>query len=384
MHRNALAALAATHPELEIWFDSSPLIFEAWRAEVIARRAGTSSEARCREQLDGVWDVLVGCTTNPPLTAQAVDYAPDTWARRLREMVGGGSIAPAEAMWRLYEAVVREGAERFLPTYEGSGRKLGYLSGQVDPRELENTAAMVAQGIALHALSPNVMVKMPGVKEGIYGIALLTALGIPTNATLVFTISQILTVAEAVRLGLRLARDASVDLSGWRSVCTVMLGRFEDHPAFDASARSVGVELTPELRRWSGPAIFNKAVSLYTERAYESKMLAASMRMGPEVDGKVRIWHLEKICAQPVVLTIFPNIIEGWLEHYDGEELPSAPATPPDDVLDALLRIPYFREAYSEGADPAMFKTHPAVVATAESFAEATQGLEDWVRQQLR
>ena len=383
MATNPLAALAATHPELEVWFDSSPLILDAWKSEVIAAHEGRTDADRCRERLEGVEEVLVGCTTNPPLTAQAVEYDPSRWAARLREMTGGQASDPAEAMWKLYESVVREGAERFRGIYENSGKALGYLSGQVDPRELKSTAAMVSMGIGLHAMSPNVMIKMPGVKEGIHGITLLTALGIPTNATLVFTISQIVAVAEAVKTGLALARQAGGDLSGWRSVCTMMLGRFEDHPAFDESARSVGVELTDELRRWSGPAIFNKAVALYAERGYESKMLAASMRVGPVVDGRVRIWHLEKICAQPVVLTIFPNIIESWLEEYDGEELPTQPAAVPKEVLDTLLRVPYFRAGYEEGEDPETFRDHPAVVATAESFAESTNGLEAWVKQQL-
>ncbi len=383
MAPNPLAALAATHPELEVWFDSSPLILDAWRSGVIAAHEGRPDADRCRERLEGVEGVLVGCTTNPPLTAQAVEYDPSRWADRLRDLTGGKATDPSEAMWKLYELVVREGAERFRTVYESSGKVLGYLSGQVDPRELESTAAMVSMGIGLHAMSPNVMIKMPGVKEGIYGITLLTALGIPTNATLVFTISQIVAVAEAVKTGLALARQAGVDLSGWRSVCTMMLGRFEDHPAFDESARSVGVELTDVLRRWSGPAIFNKAVALYAERGYESKMLAASMRVGPVVDGRIRIWHLEKICAQPVVLTIFPNIIEPWLEEYDGEELPTQPAAVPEEVLDALLRVPYFREGYEEGQDPETFRDHPAVVATAESFAESTNGLEAWVKQQL-
>lgn len=379
---NPLAALAATHPDLEVWFDSSPLILDAWKAQVAAQREGDPDAARCRERLDGVEEVLVGCTTNPPLTAQAVEYDPDTWARRLGE-IAGGAASPREAMWKLYERVVREGADRFRGLYDGSSKSLGYLSGQVDPRELEDTAAMVAMGIGLNAMAPNVMVKMPGVKEGIHGITLLTALGIPTNATLVFTVSQTLAVAEAVKAGLFLARQAGVDLSGWRSVCTVMLGRFEDHPAFDESARSAGVELTDELRRWSGPAIFNRAVSLYAERGYESKMLAASMRMGPVVDGRVRVWHLEKICAQPVVLTIFPNIIEGWLDHYDGEAMPTEPAVVPGEVLETLLQIPYFREGFEEGQDPAGFRSHPAVVATSESFIESTNGLEAWVGQHL-
>jgi len=381
MLSNPLAALAATHPDLEVWFDSSPLILDAWKAEVLARAAGTAAEGRCKERLDGVWDTLVGCTTNPPLTAQAVEYDPEAWGLKVDELARNApGASDGEIMWRLYTDVVRAGAERFMPIFEASRKKLGYLSGQVDPRVLYDTGQMVSQAVELHAVRPNVMVKMPGVREGILGITLLTALGIPTNATLVFTTSQILAVAEAVKTGLEIARRNEVDLSGWRSVCTMMLGRFEDHPGFDESAAAVGVTVDQELRRWAGIAIFNQAVRLFAERGYESKMLAASMRIGPVLDGKTRVWHLEKISGQPIVLTIFPNVIEAWLAHYDGEELPTGPAHVPAEALDTLLRVPYFREGYEEGQSPVSFASHPAVVATATSFAEATDGLQTWVR----
>jgi len=384
MAENPLAALAATHPDLEVWFDSSPLILASWKAEVLAKVAATAAEARCEERLDGVWDTLVGCTTNPPLTAQVVEYDPKAWGLQVDELIRKApGASDAEVMWQLYTGVVRAGAERFLPVFESSMKRLGYLSGQVDPRILDDTGKMVAQAVALHAVSPNVMVKMPGVREGILGITLLTALGIPTNATLVFTTSQILAVAEAVRAGLEIARCNEVDLSGWRSVCTMMLGRFEDNPAFDESAASVGVAIDQELRRWAGIAIFNQAVRLYASRGYESKMLAASMRVGPVSDGRTRVWHLEKICGQPIVMTIFPSVIEAWLEHYDGEELPIGPARVPSEALDTLTRVPYFREGYEEGQPAGGFADHPAVLATGASFAEATDGLQAWVRDRM-
>lgn len=383
MADNPLAALAATHPELEVWFDSSPLIYDSWKAEVLSRRGGSAND-RWTRHLEGVWDVLVGCTTNPPLTLQAVEREPDAWAARVDAMIGGaGTVRDLDIFWTLYREVVRSGAELFKGVFERSGMRLGYISGQVDPRVLDNTAKMVAQGIALNAMSPNIMVKMPGVREGILGITLLTALGIPTNATLVFTLSQIVAVAEAVKTGVALARTNAVDLSAWRSVCTMMLGRFEDHPDLDRSAASVGVVVDDAMRRWAGVAIFNKAVRLYRERGYESKMLAASMRVGPEVNGKMRVWHLEKLAGQPVVLTIFPNIIESWIEHYDGETIPTSPEMPPPETLDTLLRIPYFREAYEEGQEPETFRNHGAVIATAESFSEATDQLQSWVRSRI-
>ncbi len=377
---NPLSAAAATHPDLEMWWDSSPLIHDAWKAEVLARVSGTPAEARWKERVGGVWDAIVGCTTNPPLTLQVVERDPKPWAARTDALIAERGRDDFDVFWTLYREVVKAGADAFAAIFEKSGKKLGYISGQVDPRIAYDTGKMVAQGIALNAMAPNIMIKMPGTREGILGVCLLTALGIPTNATLVFTMSQILAVAEAVKTGLALARANDVDLSAWRSVCTMMLGRYEDAPAFDESAASVGLTVDPASRRWAGVAIFNKAVKVLAERGYETKLLGASMRIGPEVEGRTRIWHIEKLLGQPVVLTVFPNVIEAWLEHYDGEEMPKAPCMPPDDTLETLLRIPYFREGYGEDQPAASFRDHPAVVATGNSFVESTDALQKWVR----
>ncbi len=383
MVRNPLAAAAATHPDLEIWWDSSPLIFDSWRAQVAADASGKPGEARCRERLEGVWDAIVGCTTNPPLTLGVVEADPAGWGVRTDEIIARGARDAHDAFWTLYRTVVHEGSERFRGLFDASGGKLGFLSGQVDPRLLTETAEMVSQGITLHAMNPNIMIKMPGTREGIYGICLLTALGISTNATLVFTMSQILAVAEAVRTGVQLARAAGVDLSAWRSVCTMMLGRYEDCAAFDESAAGAGVTITPELRRWAGVAIFNQAAKRLAEGGYATKLLGASMRVGPTVEGKTRIWHIEKLLGQPVVLTIFPNIVEAWLEHYDGEEMPTAPGWPSQPELETLLRVPYFRVGFEGGEDPSTFASHPAVVVTGEAFIESTRKLENWVRDRM-
>ena len=37
-----------------------------------------------------------------------------------------------------------------------------------------------------------------------------------------------------------------------------MIGRFEERPEFEESAEEAGIELTEELKRWSGIAIAKK------------------------------------------------------------------------------------------------------------------------------
>ena len=54
---------------------------------------------------------------------------------------------------------------------------------------------MLAQALEIHAVNPNVMVKVPGTAEGYEIIEELTSRGIATNNTLTFVLSQLLGVA---------------------------------------------------------------------------------------------------------------------------------------------------------------------------------------------
>jgi transaldolase len=87
---------------------------------------------------------------------------------------------------------------------------------------------MLRQAYDLAALSPNVMVKVPGTREGTPVLRELTRRGIATNCTLAYTVPQFVAVAEQVQAGLREARTNDVDLTGWRSVVTHMSARWED------------------------------------------------------------------------------------------------------------------------------------------------------------
>lgn len=387
---SAVERLAATGSE--IWWDSSPLIFAAWLEEMVAKAPAAQKDS-LRAQLsrmyrfdDPAQSVMRGVTTNPPLSGAVVKGDQAGWDRWTEKTIKENpGITTRQLFWMMYKEVVRLGAAMFQPVFEATGYKEGYLSGQVDPRILTDTDAMVEQGIELNTMARNVMIKMPGTKEGIEGIRRLTARGIPTNATLTFTVGQLIGVAEAVKAGLKEARANNVDLSQWRSVVTMMLGRFEDAKAFRQQAEERGIELSETDLRWAGIAVFKKIYRTFRERGYESKELAASMRLGPTVDGKFSIWHVEKLAGADAVLTIFPNIYEAWINTYaDRPVEKQIDDDVPAAVLERLLKVPYFREAYDEfGIAPEEFIHQPAVVETATAFNAATDELEAYAAKRI-
>ena len=381
-----------THPGLEVWWDSSPLIYPSW-AEGFLKKTSSDRAAELREQLKRLYDpdhperaLFRGVTTNPPLSLNVIKTRESYVAQIVDRLIEKNPCMDKEALfWVTYKEIVRRGAEMYLGVFEQSRYRYGYLSGQVDPRNLTNKEKMISQALELVSLSPNVMIKVPGSKEGYEVIKVLTSKGISTNNTLTFVLPQLMACAKAVKEGVEIAKQNGVDLTRWRSVITHMTARYGDLGDLLKEAESLGIDLTEADIRWAEIAIFKKAYRLLKEGNYPSKMLICSMRMSPVLDGKHHCWHLEMLAGGDIVFTCPPTFIEGMFEFLDEVEFrPQIDEEVPKPVLDKLLRIPYFEKAYREdGYTYGEFNSHPAMIATATEFSKATEGMVEFVGKRL-
>ncbi len=384
--------LMETHPGLEIWWDSSPLVYETW-AEEFLKKVAPERKEEMRRRLKRLYDpehpeeaLFRGVTTNPPLSLNVIKAREPYVLHIIDELIERYAPLDQESLfWLTYKEIVRRGAEMYLEVFKRSGHRYGYLSGQVDPRHLTDKEKMISQALELASLSPNVMIKVPGSREGYEVIRFLTSKGISTNNTLTFVLPQLMACAKAVQEGLEIAKQNNVDLSRWRSVITHMTARYGDLGDLRKEADSRKIDLTEADVRWAEIAIFKKAYRLLKERGYPSKMLICSMRISPEINGKKHCWHLEKLAGGDIVFTCPPSFIEGVFTYLDGvafqpqieEEIPKA-------VLDKLLRIPYFERAYDEnGLSPEQFHSHPAMMATAKEFSKATEEMVEFIGKRL-
>jgi len=380
------------NPEAEIWWDSSPLIYDNWRTKMIKE---ASDKEEMRAWLDRLYNrgnkpvdnIFRGVTTNPPLSYKAIKDNPDYWSKWVDDRIEKDRCTDAEVVfWDTYKEIVKRGAEAYMPIFEASHYKYGFISGQVDPRIRHDVDRMVAQGVDLHALSPNVMIKVPGTAEGYEVIRQLTAKAIPTNNTLSFVISQFVTCMNAIVEGTKQAKENGIDLSKWRSVITDMSSRFGTLGDLQKDALEHDIELTEPDERWAEIAVFKKACRLVDENSeYPGKMLLCSMRMSPIVDGEVRSWHIEKVAGANIVYTCPPPYLEGLFfkgPHLTFHDQIHDPI--PGKVMDKLMRIPYFERGYSEeGYTPEEFNSHPALLATAKEFGGATQEMVDFVARRV-
>ena len=386
--------LVQVNPKAEIWWDSSPLIYEIWADELLNSIEDKGKKERIKEKLLRLYDVdnpenslFRGVTTNPPLCLNVLSYHKEYWRKFVKRTLRiCPSKKPGEVFWQMYKEIIRKGAQLFLPIFENSGYKYGYISAQLDPRDRENFDLMLEEAEELASLSPNVMIKVPGTKEGYEIIKVLTSRGIPTNNTLAFMIPQFVTCANAVKEGARIAKAKGVDLSRWRSVITFMSTRFTSLGDLEKEAKEKGTQLSEEDLRWAELAIMKKAYRIIKEGSYPSKMLLCSMRISPIIKGEKHCWHLEKLAGADIVYTCPPKFIAPLLLEGDHIEFSNQiDELVPDDVMQKLLKINYFAKGYDEkGYKAEEFNFHPALLNTAKQFSGAVQKMIDFARESTR
>ena len=144
----------------------------------------------------------------------------------------------------------------------------GDVSAEVISTDFEG---MIEEGEALADLHPNIVVKVPMIKEGIKAIKYFSSKGIRTNCTLVFSVGQALLAAKA-----------------GATYVSPFIGRLDD-------ISTDGLHLIEEIRL------------VYDNYSYETQILAASVRH------TMHIIECAKIGAD--VITGPLKAIEGLLKH---------------------------------------------------------------------
>ena len=391
--KSVLERLIEVNPEAEIWWDSSPVIYDDWTQDVLKELPEEEKEI-VQKQLKKFYNpedpqnmLFRGVTTNPSLSMAVFEIQKSYWENFVDTLIEKNPGIDQESLfWETYKEIVKRGAQMYLPVFEKSNYKNGYISAQVDPRYMEDKEKMLEQAYDLVKISPNVMIKVPGTKQGYEVIKILTSKGIATNNTLSFILPQFIACANAVSEGLEIAQKNEVDLTRWRSVITDMMARWGDLGDFIGKGREIGIELSEAEVRWAEIAVIKKAHKILQEKKHPSKMLACSMRVSPPLDDKkVAVWHLEKIAGGNFVYTCPPKFIKALILNCDDLEFRNQiEEEPPKEVLDKLLRISYFKQAYFEdGLAADEFKNHPALIATAKQFSDRTFGMVNFVSARL-
>lgn len=177
------------------------------------------------------WGVICGVTTNPSLIAKE---------------------------GRVFEEVVKE----------ITGIVDGPISAEVISLEADK---MVEEAIPLSKIHPNIVIKLPMCAEGLKACKKLTAMGIKTNVTLVFSAAQALLAANA-----------------GATYVSPFLGRLDD----------IGME---------GMALISEIVDIFNAQGIGTEIIAASIRNPIHVTAAARLG-----CD---IATVPMNVLRQMIKH---------------------------------------------------------------------
>jgi len=193
-------------------------------------------------------DGLLGVTSNPSIFAKAIAGSYD-YDDSIRQYVSEGLEAPA-IFQKLAVEDIQKATDEFRGVYERTKGRDGYVSLEVSPLLARDTQGSLEEARRLFSAvnRPNVMIKIPGTKEGLPAIEQALSEGININVTLLFGIERYAEVANIYLKALekRVAEGKPIDhLASVASVFvsrldTLLDGRLE---AMLANAK------TPEERR---------------------------------------------------------------------------------------------------------------------------------------
>lgn len=161
--------------------------------DYIRRKALRSGDVRTLIEKDG----LRGMTANPSIF-QAAIAAGDDYDETIARLVRAGAEPNT-----IYETIavedIQEACDQFRPVYEATDGMDGLVSLEVAPGLAHDTQGTIDEARRLWKWvdRPNLMIKVPGLKEGVPAIETLLAEGINVNVTLLFAIEAYEAVAWA-------------------------------------------------------------------------------------------------------------------------------------------------------------------------------------------
>jgi transaldolase len=259
---------------------------------------------------------ITGLTSNPTIFDHAIKNSVDydeAVKRKLAEGKSGEKLFFELALEDLTEA-----ADLFQPVFDRTGGVDGWVSLEVSPLLAHDTKSTVAEAKDLHAQAhrPNLLIKIPGTKEGLPAIEEAIFSGIPVNVTLLFSDDQYIAAAEAFMRGVERRIDAGLkpDVG---SVASIFVSRWDV---------AVTGKVPPTLNNQLGIAVGKRVYKAYLGllnsprwmRAYNAgarpqRLLWASTgTKDPKVSD---VLYVKALAAPFTVNTVPESTLKAFAEH---------------------------------------------------------------------
>ncbi len=259
---------------------------------------------------------VTGLTSNPTIFDQAIGGT-GAYDAGIRAKAAAGKSGEALFVELALEDL-RRAAELFRPAFDATGGVDGWVSMELSPLLVDDTAGSVAAAARIHrqAGRPNLYVKIPGTPAGVPAIEESIFAGVPINVTLLFSREQYVAAAEAYLRGIERRLAAGLD-PRVASVASLFVSRWD---------RAVSATVPPELRNRLGIAIAGRTYRAYREllgSARWRKLAAAGARpqrllwasTGTKDPDAPQTLYVEALAAPDTIDTIPEKTLHAFAEH---------------------------------------------------------------------
>ena len=210
-----------------------------WLDNITRKMIDSGQLARYVEQYS-----VTGLTSNPSIFDKAI--ASGDYDAEIRDKAARG-VTGETLFFDLAIEDLQRAADLFLPIWQRTDGVDGWVSLEVSPLLAYDATSTIKAAKELHARAarPNVLIKIPGTRQGLVAIEESIAAGVPINVTLLFSAAQYRAAAEAYLRGIERRVAAGLDPQVG-SVASAFMSRWD---------KAANKRVPPELRDQLGLAV---------------------------------------------------------------------------------------------------------------------------------
>jgi transaldolase len=283
---------------------------------------------------------VTGLTSNPTIFDHAIKNSTAYDAAIRKKLTEGKS--GEELFFELALEDLTQAADLFRPIYDRTNGVDGWVSLEVSPLLAHNTTSTLAAAKSLHARAgrPNLLIKIPGTKEGLPAIEEAIFAGVPVNVTLLFSREQYMAAAEAFLRGIERRIDAGLQ-ADVASVASVFVSRWDAAVAGKAPAalnNKLGIAIAKRTYKTYRDLLGSpRWQRIYNAGARPQRLLWAST--GTKDPKASDVLYIKALAAPFTVNTMPEGTLKALADHGDLSEIMSADGGECETVLDQFATV---------------------------------------------
>jgi transaldolase len=309
----------------------------------------------------GIKQGLLGVTTSPTVTPDAIEAEPEIWKPAFRKKwEENPDWNQFEILWECMYDFAKERAKMLLPIYKDD-KMDGRFCIQGNVYDFMNAEKIINQSKRIYSLGKNFIMKIPTTEAGLRAMEEIVYEGHSVMATATSSVAQVLAAGLALTKGLERREKEGKDNKGIVVSCAMQLGLPES--CCKGYAKQNHVQITSEALEYSAIAVGKKAYSLLLEK-YPRVVFVLSNFAKEE--------HWREFLGGRLIMTMPMDYLE-TLDNTDPQKLEAKIEIPVNEIYTEELceKISFYNKMFREdGMKPEEFSGSEGFCRTVNLFMD--------------